>query len=100
MKLTYPLKPKVRCILLAIEENDDEICGQEVANLSGVNVNSIYVVLRDMERAGLLSSRVEKIPGERNRPKRFYRLIQGGKNVLKIQRAFEKISKEVCGDTV
>lgn len=47
---------------------------------------SHHVRLKRMEKDGWLTSETRKIPGERNRPRRFYKLTPIGFDVLKISR--------------
>lgn len=94
MKLCFPLREQTLEILTAIERQN-EICGSEIVkDMSNPTPKSIYVVLGRLEDGGWLQSRVEKVRGERNRPRRYYQLTQLGNEALKFQRACQEAVAE------
>ena len=92
MKLSFPLREQTSEILLAVEKHR-EICGSDVLKeMRKPTPKSIYVVLANLEVGGWLGSRVVKVAGERNRPRRYYRLTRLGREALKFHRVCEEIS--------
>ncbi len=97
MGISYPLQGQTRDILLTIELHG-ELHAQELAQRMNKAPNySIHTRLKELIGGGLLHSRVEKIPGERNRPRRYYRLSAQGRHALELHRAFMQASEAVNG---
>ncbi len=81
-------------ILKALHQHS-ELSGADIIKIDKtISKNSVYPVIRRMECAGLLSSRVEKIPGERNRPRRFYKITDQGLATLAFTTSLD-IAKKV-----
>ena len=69
-----------RKVLELITEHQ-ELSGGDLLKLDdSLPRQSLYVILAGMEKRGWLSSRVQKIPGERNRPRRYYQLTDLGRH--------------------
>lgn len=90
MRMSYPLSKPVRAILLALEKNG-ELHAQEIAAKKKEAKPGLHATLQKLETGGWLVSRTEQLPGERHRPRRFYRLTRQGKEAVLFHHRLEEI---------
>lgn len=75
-KMTIPLRFVLNALLHATARGE-EMYGLQIADVSGVDVGTIYPILARLEREGWLESRWEDIdPSEEQRPRRHYYRIR------------------------
>ena len=93
MGISFPLRGRTKEILLAFKFEDELGTGDILSQMQNPSRKSIHELLQRLEKNGLLKSRVEKIPGERNRPRRFFRLTQNGRQTVELNEAFAELCK-------
>lgn len=86
--ITLPLRGRIREILLEIEANKELGTPELLERMENPPRNTLHIMLKRLENGHWLQSRLEKIPGERNPPRRFYRLSKLGKQVVSLHKAY------------
>ncbi len=93
MGISFPLRGSIREILQEMETACEELGVPELVDrMNDPPLSSIHRLLERLENGRWVQSRVEKVPGERTCPRRFYRITKLGKQALMLQRAYEEVS--------
>lgn len=84
---------------LSLIEKRGELSPAEVADqVPCLLITTAYNMLRRLEAQGVVASRIKKIEGERNRPRRLYSLTADGVELLQAHRARMASNNIEAGD--